>query len=620
MKITTGTEAPEKVINKELTYDSFTDGKVFPGKITGKLPPMGWNSWNAFGSGNTEALTKIMADRMIELGLDKLGYEYVVLDDGCYNATRVNDRLAPDKDKFPSGFKALADYIHAKGLKFGMYNDIGTRLCSGLEVGTCGHESVDAANYKDWDIDYLKVDNCYYLWDDATFSDETNIRYVCAPKIKSVTFTGGGPAETKSFDASEQAGFTKKFDAVKNGRIEGVRENLTPQTNQIISSKKYICGIGTNDGTGPANSPRGSQSAELLFDVEVPADGTYRVYVEYSTDMVRGAGEWLTVSVGEKRFFDALLPKTGRDEFVISEPIEIELKKGTNTVRFMNHRRQENVLNAYAAMLSALLTEIPDREVLLSICEWGKTNPGDWGYKVGNCWRILNDITFAVGSDGDPGSAKWEGDYTDSILSQYNKAVIMDEFAGLERGWNDPDMLVIGMNGMTDVMNKSHMSMWCMLNAPLMLGLDLRRIEKNDAIYKVISNEKIIALNQDALGIQAKRIATTFDGLRPDTTYITNNERVDILAKPLADGSVALGFFNLSSEDLNDPYFANTSDILEYLEDKMVSPEIFDTAKSFTVENLWTGEKYQDTSGVFESDNIKARDCMILRITPNPGR
>ena len=151
----------------------------------------------------------------------------------------------------------------------------------------------------------------------------------------------------------------------------------------------------------------------------------------------------------------------------------------------------------------------------------------------------------------------------------------------------------------------------------------VNRIEnecKDRMICNYAINEKIIALNQDALGIQAKRIATTFDGLRPDTTYITNNERVDILAKPLADGSVALGFFNLSSEDLNDPYFANTSDILEYLEDKMVSPEIFDTAKSFTVENLWTGEKYQDTSGVFESDNIKARDCMILRITPNPGR
>lgn len=77
---------------------------------------MGWNSWNAFGGGNTEALTKAMADAMTELGLDRLGCQYLVLDDGCYRSERIDGKLANETVKFPHDFKSLADYIHAKGL------------------------------------------------------------------------------------------------------------------------------------------------------------------------------------------------------------------------------------------------------------------------------------------------------------------------------------------------------------------------------------------------------------------------------------------------------------------------------------------------------------------------
>ena len=122
---------------------------------------MGWNSWNAFGTTNTEALTRAMADRIVELGLDKLGYQYIVLDDGCYGPSRVDGHLSSDEKMFPNGFMAISDYIHGKGLKFGMYNDIGSRLCSGLEVGACGYEDVDAKDYIGWKIDYIKVDNCF---------------------------------------------------------------------------------------------------------------------------------------------------------------------------------------------------------------------------------------------------------------------------------------------------------------------------------------------------------------------------------------------------------------------------------------------------------------------------
>lgn len=113
---------------------------------------MGWNSWNAFGSKNNEALTKTMADAIVDLGLAELGYKYVVLDDGCYKSERVNGLLSNESIKFPSGFKALSDYIHGKGLKFGMYNDIGTHLCAGSAVGTCGFEDVDTRSYIEWGL------------------------------------------------------------------------------------------------------------------------------------------------------------------------------------------------------------------------------------------------------------------------------------------------------------------------------------------------------------------------------------------------------------------------------------------------------------------------------------
>ena len=104
----------------------------------------------------------------------------------------------------------------------------------------------------------------------------------------------------------------------------------------------------------------------------------------------------------------------------------------------------------------------------------------------------------------------------------------MDEFAGLDKGWNDPDMLVIGMDGITPVMCRTHMTMWCMMNAPLMLGMDLRRIRKGDALWQIIANRAVIALNQDSLGIQAKRIWCSIDREHPDTSYITDNDRVEI--------------------------------------------------------------------------------------------
>ena len=359
----------------------------------------------------------------------------------------------------------------------------------------------------------------------------------------------------------------------------------------------YVSGIGTFDGTNTGTSPVGAMSGELVFEIDVAAAGEYELVVTYATGRVNGCGEWLQIAVGEEVLFDDLLEATNSpEEFRESCAIKINLHAGLNKLRLMNHRRQENTLCSYAAMLDGLNKANPGHDVLLSLCEWGKTQPQNWGYKVGDSWRILNDITFRVGRDGDAGFGAWTDPGTPSVTSQYNKAVVMDEFAGLDKGWNDPDMLMIGMNGMTTQMSQTHFTMWCMMNSPLMLGLDLRRVQKGDELYNIIANKELIALNQDALGLQAKRIFTTAKTVcgggqvsQPDKDYITDCDRVDVLAKPLSDGSLALCFLNLSQEKRCGEFSVGVELIKKYLGEKL--PADFYEAKSFEMTNLWTCEK-----------------------------
>ncbi|HWB25062.1 MAG TPA: glycoside hydrolase family 27 protein [Chitinophagaceae bacterium] len=130
-------------------------------------PPMGWNSWNTFQTHIDENLVKATADLFISDGLKDAGYTYIVLDDGWMTMQRDKDgNLVPDPQKFPHGMKALAAYVHSKGLKFGLYNCAGTKTCAGYP-GTKGYEEQDARNYAAWDVDYLKFDWCNTQGQDA---------------------------------------------------------------------------------------------------------------------------------------------------------------------------------------------------------------------------------------------------------------------------------------------------------------------------------------------------------------------------------------------------------------------------------------------------------------------
>lgn len=122
-------------------------------------PPMGWNSWNRFACDIDERLARETADAMVASGMRDAGYVYLNLDD-CWQVSRAEDgTIVADPERFPGGMKALADYVHAKGLKFGIYTCAGTETCQG-RPGSAGYEYIDARTYASWGVDYVKVDWC----------------------------------------------------------------------------------------------------------------------------------------------------------------------------------------------------------------------------------------------------------------------------------------------------------------------------------------------------------------------------------------------------------------------------------------------------------------------------
>src|SRR5579862_6216597 len=134
-----------------------------------RTPPMGWNSWNKFACDVSEDLIKQAADAIVSSGMKDAGYQYVVIDD-CWQVDRdPQGNIVPDAKRFPSGIKSLGDYVHSKGLKFGIYSDAGTGTCENRPGGR-GYEFQDARQYADWGVDYLKYDWCNHSTQDSAAS------------------------------------------------------------------------------------------------------------------------------------------------------------------------------------------------------------------------------------------------------------------------------------------------------------------------------------------------------------------------------------------------------------------------------------------------------------------
>jgi len=138
----------------------FTTNSIAQAQQLAQTPPMGWNSWNKFACDVSEQLIREIADAMVSSGLKAAGYQYVNIDD-CWQVSRdAQGNIVADPTRFPGGIKALADYVHGKGLKLGVYTDAGRLTCQ-KRPGSFDHEFQDAKTYASWGVDYVKVDWCY---------------------------------------------------------------------------------------------------------------------------------------------------------------------------------------------------------------------------------------------------------------------------------------------------------------------------------------------------------------------------------------------------------------------------------------------------------------------------
>jgi alpha-galactosidase len=169
----------KRVLSLFVIVSAFVSAVTFaqtpPSKGLALTPPMGWNTWNKFGCNVSEDLVKGAADAMVSSGMKDAGYQYIVIDD-CWQVKRdEKGNIVPYQDRFPNGIKAVADYVHSKGLKFGIYSDAGTKTCGG-KPGGLGHEYQDALSYASWGVDYLKYDWCNTLPGQDAKASYRNIR------------------------------------------------------------------------------------------------------------------------------------------------------------------------------------------------------------------------------------------------------------------------------------------------------------------------------------------------------------------------------------------------------------------------------------------------------------
>jgi alpha-galactosidase len=175
----------EEFINMNRTYILATALLAFTSSLLAQentvskglalTPPMGWNTWNKFACNVSDELVRGMADAVVKSGMKDAGYQYVVIDD-CWQVARdANGNIIVDPQRFPKGMKAVADYVHSLGLKFGIYSDAGTLTCQKRPAGL-GHEYQDARTYASWGVDYLKYDWCNTLPSQDARSSYANIR------------------------------------------------------------------------------------------------------------------------------------------------------------------------------------------------------------------------------------------------------------------------------------------------------------------------------------------------------------------------------------------------------------------------------------------------------------
>ena len=497
-------------------------------------PPMGWSSWNTFRNRIDENLIYDTAVAMKEKGLVDAGYHFVNIDDNWVDNARDDEgRIQADKLTFPNGIPALVEKVNAMGISLGVYSSNGTATCEDL-TASLYHEWTDAYTFAKWGVEYFKYDFCHNI----PLSEY-------APLVYAVTISKNGIGRTYDCKEAELSGLARYM---KKKGFDG----------------KYVSGLDRREGA-------------MTFDnIEVEEDGVYNVTVHIVKHGQYEKCLMLEANGSEREVL--IFPSQKRFNMTAKFTVSMRLKKGKNTLKLFNPigTRADSAMLQYVNMgrqLKKATEKVardagkPEKPITFSICEWGFNQPYKWGRYAGNLWRTTPDIRPI-----------WPW-----IKILYNHTVKLYKYAGVG-GWNDPDMLEVGNGKLTFEQNRSHFALWCMMCAPLILGNDLRNI--SDDVLKIVKNPDLIAINQDALGVPAKRVV---------------KGTVDVLVKPLADGSVAVCAFNKGGKK---KYNLNLKKVLsdEYARCKKT--------ENFVATNLW--DKSATTTNGVLSVSVNKHDSAVF--------
>lgn len=497
-------------------------------------PPMGWSSWNTFRNRIDENLIYDTAVAMKEKGLVDAGYRFVNIDDNWVDNARDDEgRIQADKLTFPNGIPALVEKVNAMGISLGVYSSNGTATCEDL-TASLYHEWTDAYTFAKWGVEYFKYDFCHNI----PLSEY-------APLVYAVTISKNGIGRTYDCKEAELSGLARYM---KKKGFDG----------------KYVSGLDRREGA-------------MTFDkIEVEEDGVYNVTVHIVKHGQYEKCLMLEANGSEREVL--IFPSQKRFNMTAKFTVSMRLKKGKNTLKLFNPigTRADSAMLQYVNMgrqLKKATEKVardagkPEKPITFSICEWGFNQPYKWGRYAGNLWRTTPDIRPI-----------WPW-----IKILYNHTVKLYKYAGVG-GWNDPDMLEVGNGKLTFEQNRSHFALWCMMCAPLILGNDLRNI--SDDVLKIVKNPDLIAINQDALGVPAKRVI---------------KGTVDVLVKPLADGSVAVCAFNKGGKK---KYNLNLKKVLsdEYARCKKT--------ENFVATNLW--DKSETTTNGVLSVSVNKHDSAVF--------
>ena len=492
-------------------------------------PPMGWASWNLFRNNINENIIKEMAAAMKAAHLDELGYQYINVDDCWMSSVRdENGRLQGDLGTFPSGIKALVEAVNSYGLKMGIYTSNGTLTCEDLP-SSLYHERTDAETFAEWGVEYFKYDFCHNI----PIPSE-------APNIEKIILSQNGSSQYIEYKAD---------DAILSGNAK-IKNDLS------LPDGKYITGLSANLG-----------KCEWI---NVYADNAGEYILTLCLRKMTNKDKYIEILINSDKRYKTTVPATKSFTPEGRHQVKIYLNKGTNTISLYNPvaSKQDSAAIQYTDMGEELKratkeyaekNSTTEKHIVYSICEWGKNLPWRWGKKAGNLWRTTPDIRPV-----------WN-----SVLGIYELNILLYKYAG-PGGWNDPDMLEVGNGKLTYEENKSHFTLWCMMAAPLILGNDIRKfikedgsVDKENDTYKIISNKELIAIDQDKLGMQCRRVKTI--GF------------ADVLVKPLENDEFALCFFNKSSK----PSVMEQS-IKEIVYRPFVTTQY---SKNYVAKDLWSGEE-----------------------------